>query len=141
MLHERHQTITDPMSETDATRASPSGRAVAGRNGRSALQEKEQKGNIVASEARQGAGTRLGSVIAQDLAKPGEAAAADAALPGGTASTGSELELKLRVDSDRLADFNDAPLIAASARGKRTRKHLKAVYYDTPGRVLWRNGL
>ncbi|MGH6779719.1 MAG: CHAD domain-containing protein [Bradyrhizobium sp.] len=62
-------------------------------------------------------------------------------LRSGAASTGSELELKLRVDSDRLADFNDAPVIAASPRGKGARKHLKAVYYDTPERMLWRNGL
>ena len=52
----------------------------------------------------------------------------------------AEIELKLLVPSDRLADFNDAPIIAANARNKGTRKHLKAVYYDTPKRALRRDG-
>lgn len=52
----------------------------------------------------------------------------------------TEIELKLTVASDRLADFNDAPIIAANARNKGTRKHLKAVYYDTPKRALRRDG-
>jgi inorganic triphosphatase YgiF len=53
----------------------------------------------------------------------------------------TELELKLLVDSSRLADFSDAPIITANARNKGTRKHLKAVYYDTPKRALQSNGL
>src|SRR5262249_42870031 len=53
----------------------------------------------------------------------------------------SEIELKLLVDADRLADFNDAPIVATKARNKGTRRHLKSVYYDTPERTLWRNGL
>ena len=129
------------MSETDAIRASASRRAAAGVNSDSALQQMEREGNLISSDIRQGAGIQSGSNVMRDSAKPGEATATDSALPGGTASTGSELELKLFVDSDRLADFNDAPLIAASARVKHARKHLKAVYYDTPERVLWRNGL
>lgn len=52
----------------------------------------------------------------------------------------TEIELKLIVASDRLADFNDAPIVAANARNKGTRKHLKAVYYDTPKRALRRDG-
>lgn len=52
----------------------------------------------------------------------------------------TEIELKLTVASDRLADFNDTPIIAANARNKGTRKHLKAVYYDTPKRALRRDG-
>ena len=35
----------------------------------------------------------------------------------------------------------NAPVIAANARNKGTRKHLKSVYYDTPKRTLRRNGL
>jgi hypothetical protein len=52
----------------------------------------------------------------------------------------TEIELKLLVASDRLAIFNDAPIIATNARNKGTRKHLKAVYYDTPKRALRRDG-
>ena len=40
-----------------------------------------------------------------------------------------------------MAHFNAAPVIAANARNKGTRKHLKSVYYDTPERTLRRNGL
>jgi triphosphatase len=53
----------------------------------------------------------------------------------------AEIELKLIVDADRLADFNNAPVMTANARGKGTRKHLKAAYYDTADRALWRNRL
>ncbi|MCP3477399.1 CHAD domain-containing protein [Bradyrhizobium sp. CCGUVB1N3] len=60
---------------------------------------------------------------------------------GDVAPRTTELELKLLVDADRLADFNNAPIIAANARSNGTRKHLKAVYYDTPKRALQRNGL
>jgi triphosphatase len=52
-----------------------------------------------------------------------------------------EIELKLLVDADRMAHFNAAPVIAADARNKGARKHLKSVYYDTPERTLRRNGL
>jgi triphosphatase len=43
-----------------------------------------------------------------------------------------EIELKLLVDAGRMAHFNAAPVIAANARNKGTRKHLKSAYYDTP---------
>ena len=43
--------------------------------------------------------------------------------------------------SSELSDFDDAPVIAAHARNKGTRRHLKSVYYDTKKRTLWRNGL
>ncbi|PIT00847.1 hypothetical protein TSA1_08780 [Bradyrhizobium nitroreducens] len=52
-----------------------------------------------------------------------------------------EIELKLLVDAHRIADFDAAPVIAANARNKGVRKHLKSVYYDTPERALRRNGL
>ena len=64
-----------------------------------------------------------------------EVALPDCAMPSG------EIELKLLVADDRLADFNAAPIIATNARNKGTRKHLKSVYYDTPERALRRNGL
>ncbi|RXT50841.1 CYTH and CHAD domain-containing protein [Bradyrhizobium betae] len=57
------------------------------------------------------------------------------------ARSAGEIELKLLVDADRMAHFNAAPVIAANARNKGSRKHLKSVYYDTPERLLRRNGL
>ena len=64
----------------------------------------------------------------------------EVALPDGVSPSG-EIELKLLVADDRLADFNAAPIIATNARNKGTRKHLKSIYYDTPERTLRRNGL
>lgn len=52
-----------------------------------------------------------------------------------------EIELKLLVDAERMAHFNAAPVIAANARSKGTRKHLKSVYYDTADRALRNSGL
>src|SRR6516225_5361932 len=69
-----------------------------------------------------------------------DTASLEVALPDG-ARPGGEIELKLLVADDRLADFNAAPIIAANARSKGTRKHLRSVYYDTPERTLRRNGL
>ncbi|WP_426615084.1 CHAD domain-containing protein [Bradyrhizobium sp. McL0616] len=69
----------------------------------------------------------------------GEATAAETSRD--VAPRATEIELKLLVDSDRLADFSNAPVIVANARNKGSRKHLRAVYYDTPKRVLQRNGL
>jgi triphosphatase len=70
-----------------------------------------------------------------------EAPAPEISRPRDPAPLATELELKLLVDGSRLADFSDAPIIATNARNKGTRKHLKAVYYDTPKRALRRNGL
>lgn len=61
--------------------------------------------------------------------------------PNIAARPAGEIELKLLVDADRMAHFNAAPVIAANARNKGSRKHLKSVYYDTPERLLRRNGL
>ncbi|MBR0993216.1 CHAD domain-containing protein [Bradyrhizobium japonicum] len=57
------------------------------------------------------------------------------------AAHAGEIELKLLVDAERMAGFNAAPVIAAHARNKGSRKHLTSVYYDTPERMLRRNGL
>jgi triphosphatase len=71
-----------------------------------------------------------------------EEAAPAVAAPGGAAPPhAAEIELKLLVDADHLADFNNAPVIASNARNKGARKHLKSAYYDTPERKLWRNRL
>src|SRR3974390_847295 len=69
-----------------------------------------------------------------------DTATSEVALPDGARPSG-EIELKLLVADDRLADFNAAPIIATNARNKGARKHLKSVYYDTPERTLRRNGL
>ncbi|WP_257166788.1 CYTH and CHAD domain-containing protein [Bradyrhizobium sp. SRS-191] len=80
----------------------------------------------------------------QTVSKPAEGAAdSDAAapsLPDPEAGTGHEIELKLLVDPTQLAGFNAAAIVAAHARNKGTRKHLKSVYYDTPKHALWKNG-
>ncbi|MGJ5177174.1 CHAD domain-containing protein [Bradyrhizobium oligotrophicum] len=64
-----------------------------------------------------------------------------ASLPDPAAGAGHEIELKLLVAADRLADFHDAAIITAHARNRGTRKHLKSIYYDTPKRTLWKHGL
>src|SRR5581483_397598 len=75
-------------------------------------------------------------------AKPDdEAAAQPDTTPADRAKPCGEIELKLLVDADQLADFNTASVIAMHARNRGARKHLKSVYYDTPGRALRRNGL
>ncbi len=137
------------MSETDAIARGGEGvSATTGLNTDPAAQDgKATKGSVA-------------SITKQDMAEPGarepvdaqaplhdeasarqEIASSDADLPGAGGSRNSEIELKLLVDPDRLADFNDAPVIAANARSKGSRKHLKAVYYDTPEHTLWRHGL
>ncbi len=65
-----------------------------------------------------------------DVVRQHEAAPAD-----------TEIELKLVVDPDRLAEFNETPIIADNARSRGSRKHFKTVYYDTPERKLRREGL
>jgi triphosphatase len=70
-----------------------------------------------------------------------EPAALESPLPGTAGTQACEVELKLLVDADRLADFNDASIIAMNARNKGARKHLRSVYYDTLKRTLWRSGL
>ncbi len=88
--------------------------------------------------------------VVREPAPPDAVQAAEARAPGAAAEElpashtlppASEVELKLLVDGDRLADFNEAPGITTHARNKGRRKHLKAVYYDTPERLLQANGL
>ncbi|CCD84649.1 conserved protein of unknown function [Bradyrhizobium sp. ORS 285] len=80
----------------------------------------------------------------QTVPKPADGAAdseaAAPSLPDPEAGTGHEIELKLLVDPTQLASFNTAAIVAAHARNKGTRKHLKSVYYDTPKHALWKNG-
>ncbi|WP_452100711.1 CYTH and CHAD domain-containing protein [Bradyrhizobium monzae] len=97
------------------------------------------------------AGEAPGSAFSDDTSSRDENFSADETLaetvapetqpPRDAALRATEIELKLIVDADRLADFNHAPVIAANARNKGTRKHLKAIYYDTPKRALQHSGL
>jgi inorganic triphosphatase YgiF len=132
------------MSDSTATTLAAAGvRAVAGPTSDLTLQAK--KGNEKGDEAA--ANAQAPEPQPQQPANPGEIPAPDApqgeaaAAPARTEPGGVEIELKLLVDADSLADFNDAPVITANARNKGARKHLKSVYYDTPERTLWRNGL
>ncbi len=77
-------------------------------------------------------------------AEPAAASAAEAPQeppPSHPLVAASEVELKLLVAADRLADFNQTPVLTAHARNNGTRKHLKSVYYDTSERLLQKNGL
>jgi triphosphatase len=134
------------MSDSTATTLATAGvRTVAGPTSDLTLHGK--KGNETsAAENTQVPAT----LLAQEPANPGEIPAPDAqqgeaaatpAAPVPAEPAGVEIELKLLVDANRLADFNDAPVVTANARNKGARKHLKSVYYDTPERTLWRNGL
>ncbi len=134
------------MSETAAIRpGGASALAATGPKGKSAPQDKKETEDSVdpatmqaAAEPRlQETGTAEPSV--QQTQPHTDEAASEA--PGAAAPRGSEVELKLLVDADRLADFNSAPVIKTNARNKGARKHLKSAYYDTPSRTLWRNRL
>src|SRR5690349_20590111 len=90
--------------------------------------------NVAAPRAQEAALVSVPDATPRSDTAPAEVAA-------GSTPAATEIELKLLVDADRLAEFNDAPVITAHARSKGTRKHLKAVYYDTPERALRDNGL
>lgn len=92
--------------------------------------------------AASGAEPAIAEGVVIDRMPPQEATPEpEPAQPNPAASSTGEIELKLLVDADRMAHFNAAPVVAANARNKGVRKHLKSVYYDTSGRLLHRNGL
>ena len=128
------------MSESDAAALAGAGaRAMAEPNDHLPPQDKS-KTNAAPSTTDPAAHT--GNIIPlRGELSASEAAPSEISSPGVTTPLSEEIELKLLVDADRLADFNDAPVIATHAHNKGTRKHLKSVYYDTPERTLWRNGL
>ena len=70
-----------------------------------------------------------------------EAVASEEPPPVRPLPAASEIELKLLVARERLDAFNEAPAVVAHARNRGSRKHLKAVYYDTPEMLLRKNGL
>ena len=132
------------MRDSDA----PAGdaRATAGPNGDPAQQDEENNENVVAFTKQDkvepaSEGPVPADANQHEVTQPIEAAAARASRPSDAVPSDVEIELKLLVDFDRLADFNDAAVIAANARSKGARKHLVSVYYDTPKRTLWHNGL
>ena len=120
-------------------------RADAGPNGGPAPRETKQTGSAASAEHQDIAEPNSKGAPQIEDSHPLEptslTAAPDTRLPEAAEPPGGEIELKLLVDPDRLADFNGAPVIAANARNKGTRKHLKSVYYDTPERMLRRSGL
>jgi inorganic triphosphatase YgiF len=139
------------MSETDAINlGSDNLRAVGGPNDANPVPQ-EQKGTekSVASSKEQEAADSGATVRGESAATAGvakrprrKAAVPETAQPEHAAPPpDSEIELKLLVDPDRLSDFNEAPIIAANARSKGSRKHLKTVYYDTEARKLSRHGM
>jgi triphosphatase len=127
------------MSESNVTTLAPEGaRAAAGLNGSPPPQtsktppRKRRQAKPIPDKSSDVAAIENGGAAPQsEIAAPVMAA---------RPPTG-EIELKLLVDGDRLADFADAPIIAAHARNKGSRKHLKAVYYDTAERALLGRGL
>jgi triphosphatase len=142
MLSNSHQTIIElTMSETDG--AGDSSRAVAQRNGDHSqrAQNRTESALALTKEMPEPCSEQVADAAGIPLHEAPSRFEADVSLPGAAAPRASEIELKLLVDADRLADFNDAPIVATKARNKGTRKHLKSVYYDTPERTLWRNGL
>ncbi|WP_314961185.1 CHAD domain-containing protein [Bradyrhizobium cosmicum] len=89
-----------------------------------------------------GAGsTLIADAVVDQEASQSATSTLEPSLPSLATRPAGEIEFKLLVDADRMAHFNAAPVIAANARNKGTRKHLKSVYYDTPERMLRRNGL
>jgi triphosphatase len=135
------------MSESNATAlASASVRAVAGPTSDLTLHGKKASGSPAVNSTPEPAerrGRQPGQTEVNPAQEPPRSEAGSAAPPSpdNAAPPNSEIELKLLVDAELLAEFNDAPVITANARNKGSRKHLKSVYYDTPERTLWRNGL
>lgn len=84
---------------------------------------------------------RIAGTLLHEAVQQSDTAPSDVFLPAAATLSGTEVELKLLVDADRLADLNAASIIVANARSKGTRRHLRSIYYDTPERTLRRNGL
>src|SRR5581483_8593889 len=144
------------MSETAATRLGGAGAFATtpakGKLAPSGKKEAEASIDPVALQASANSRSLDAHLVDAHLAEPrltetaeppsqGEEAHPESASQDGAPPRGSEIELKLLVDPDELADFNKAPVIATHARNKGARKHLKSVYYDTPDRTLRRNRL
>lgn len=126
------------MLKSDAT---PVRKVSSARDG-SPVAKDNSRTQVIAGFLRQREPAELVAEPVSDQMPSQDAEPATEPLPSsGAAPAAGEIELKLLVDADRMAHFNAAPVIAANARNKGTRKHLKSVYYDTPERTLRRNGL
>ncbi|MET4040913.1 CHAD domain-containing protein [Bradyrhizobium sp. RT6a] len=126
------------MLKSDAT---PVRKVSSARDG-SPVAKDNRRTQVIAGFLRQREPAELVAEPVSDQMPSQDAEPATEPLPSsGAAPAAGEIELKLLVDADRMAHFNAAPVIAANARNKGTRKHLKSVYYDTPERTLRRNGL
>lgn len=126
------------MLKSDAT---PVRKVPSARDG-SPVAKDNKRTRVIAGFLRQREPAELVAETVSDQMPSQDAEPATEPLPSsGAAPAAGEMELKLLVEADRMAHFNAAPVIAANARNKGTRKHLKSVYYDTPERTLRRNGL
>jgi triphosphatase len=72
---------------------------------------------------------------------PTQPAARGTGAEPGAAGRNAEIELKLLAEPDALARLHEAPVVTRHARNGGVVRRLDAVYYDTPDRTLYRNGL
>jgi len=140
MLYECHKIITElSMSETDAMKVGgASAHAATGLN--PVQPDKKVSESTVPAGKEPEIGEQVADVPAAKRSRR-RPAPSDISHQHEAAPSDAEIELKLLVDPERLADFNEVPIIETNARSKGTRKHLKTVYYDTPERKLRRHGL
>ncbi len=129
------------MSDTAASRLGGEAVLAAGPKAKASPTKKEAEGVIDSATAPDNAKPRLHDARPAESAAPPAASGDAAAKAAKDSAPSDEVELRLIVDADRLADFNNAPVMTANARNKGARKHLKAAYYDTAERTLWRNRL
>ena len=97
--------------------------AVGGAEGDLVQQDRNATENPVAF-ARQHGGAEppsQESPYSDETLPQSDTATSEVAPPDGASAPSGEIELKLLVADDRLADFNAAPIIATNARNKGTR--------------------
>lgn len=133
------------MPEADTTTpAWESARAVHKLDGASESQPNKRPQDAAASGPQGSAEPRpqeLPKTLLDETLPHDDAATSEIPQSTGAAAPDTEIELRLLVDADRMADFNAAPIIATNAQNRGTRRHLRSVYYDTPKRTLRRQGL
>ena len=126
------------MSETAASRLGGEAALATGPKAKTSSGDKKEAEGASDSAVAPGASEpRVQDAVPAEASLP----ASDDSATGPAKESAGEVELKLIVGADRLADFNNAPVMTANARNKGARKHLRAAYYDTSERTLWRNRL